>query len=307
MKKKDVKKRNTPNNKKAGAKRPPRGVVNGIEYPSTNGGQATGDTHSPKQAKVKADKQPKPKRQKPERKGRRAVRRQKNRTRLITFALVLALLVICIFISLKVLFIVQKVEVVGSTHYSAEEVAGFCAIPMEENIFRVDIDTIGKTLPENFTYIESAKAQRKLPNKILITIVDAVPTYYVAQGSEEGTNTLYTIYSRMFKPLTTQSAMPDGLVCVDVNMDDEECTQTFHQLIKIIDDNGYANVTKIGVQSISEMYIEYDNRIIVNLGTMLDMEYKLKMAYHVLQDEISVEEHGTIDATASGQVVYKMG
>ena len=53
-----------------------------------------------------------------QRKSRKTVRKQRNRHLLATAVLVIILLAICIFISLKVLFIVRHVEMEGSQRYN---------------------------------------------------------------------------------------------------------------------------------------------------------------------------------------------
>ena len=135
-----------------------------------------------------------------EKKSRKDIRKQKKHNAIATFILVAILIGICGYISVKVFFIVQSVDVEGSEKYSRREIANFCAIPFGENIFNVDTEYYQNALPENFTYIETATVQRKLPNKIKITVVDSVPTYYEETSVDGGT--AYTVYSQSLKPLT---------------------------------------------------------------------------------------------------------
>ncbi len=289
--------------KKTGAKRPSDAVSNRnskfIQYPSggrnARGGQGMkGKKKNPKRPQTREELQ---------RKSRKTIRRQRNRYRLVTFVLVTILLAICLFISLKVLFIVHSVESVGSERYDAEEIVAFCAIPMEENIFAIDTETLETALYENFTYIEKADIQRKLPDKILITVTDSVPTYYAENLS--GELSTYTIYSQNFKKLTVQAAAPVGLMGLIGNLEDESVQETVNRLIKIIDENGYTGVTALVVNSSSDISIVYSDRVTVKIGTMLDIEYKMKMAFHVINNELGSDDAGVIDSTQAGSAVFK--
>lgn len=235
---------------------------------------------------------------------RKTARKRKTQQRIITVVLTTILLAICIFISLKVLFIVREVQVGGSERYTQQEILDYCAIPLEENIFSIDIDTISSSLVENFTYIETAVVKRRLPDKIQITITDSLPTYYQQVGTEDGALT-YTVFSQNFKKLTTQAQKPENLLCIAADLADEATVDTLNQLIEIKAKLDFSDITKIEIITTSNIQMLYQDRITIQLGTMLDMEYKLKMAKHVLANEIETEVHGALDCTKAGSAVIK--
>lgn len=234
---------------------------------------------------------------------RRNLRRQKLRRRIATAFLVSIMLAICIYISLKVLFIVHDVQATGSERYTSEEIIEYCAIPLEENIFKIDVNTLSALLVENFTYIEKADVRRRLPDKIQITITDSVPTYYMQ--SMQGETAFYTVYSQNFKKLTVQSQQPDGLMWVSADIDNTAQTEIVYTLIDLLKTSEFNDITKIDIVSDSNIQLVYQNRITVKLGTMLDMEYKLKMSKYVLLNEVEDTVHGTLDSTKAGTSVIK--
>ena len=298
MKKSNGKKHNR-TVKKAGSRRPPETVSknNVIQYPSRNIkiSPEGGKTHK-KKLKQKPDANS-------QRKSRKTIRKQRNKHIFATTVLLIILLLICIFISWKVLFVVRDVEVVGSEKYTEDEVLAYCAIPMERNIFEIDTEMLSESLPDEFTYIDSAKVQRKLPDKILITITDSIPTYYSEVINEEIST--FIIYSQNFKELTKQSAASEGLINISVNLENEGSKEVLLQVIEKLETNGYDKFTKIAVTDSGEVTITYDGRIEVKLGTMLDMDYKLKMSYRVLREELSETDKGILDSTQGGSAVFK--
>ena len=237
------------------------------------------------------------------RKSRKTVRKQRNRHILATTVLVAILLAILVFISLKVLFIVRHVEMQGSGRYTQEEIINYCAVPLEENIFKIDTATLEQNLPLEFTYVESARVQRKLPDKILITITDSIPTYYGI--NYEGELETYTIYSQGFKQLTVQAAAPDGLMGIDADLSDRSVKETLEGVISRLSQSGYTGVTMIKVDSAGDISVVYDNRIQINLGTVLDIDNKLKMSFYVINNELGREDRGVIDSTQAGSCVFQ--
>ena len=292
---KNERRNSTQNMKKAGITHPSKTVSDPnkfIQYPgnvqSTPGGKKTlkpnpaNDSH---------------------RKSRKTVRKQRNRHILATAVLVAILLAILVFISLKVLFIVRHVEMQGSGRYTQEEIINYCAVPLEENIFKIDTATLEQNLPLEFTYVESAKVQRKLPDKILITITDSIPTYYGI--NYEGELETYTIYSQGFKQLTVQAAAPDGLMGIDADLSDRSVKETLEGIISRLSQSGYTGVTMIKVDSAGDISVVYDNRIQINLGTVLDIDYKLKMSFYVINNELGREDRGVIDSIQAGSCVFQ--
>lgn len=238
-----------------------------------------------------------------QRKSRKTVRKQRNRHLLATAVLVAILLAILVFISLKVLFIVRHVEMQGSERYTQAEIINYCAVPLEENIFKIDTATLEQNLPLEFTYVESARVQRKLPDKILITITDSIPTYYGI--NYEGQLETYTIYSQGFKQLTTQAAAPSGLIGIDADLSDAASKETLDSIIEKLSQSGYTGVTMIKVNSTCDISLIYDNRVQINLGTVLDIEYKLKMSFYVINNELTETDRGVIDSTQAGSCVFQ--
>ena len=286
--------------KRAGSKKQKNAVsaLNTIEYPVQSIQKSPSTT--PKNKKKIKNQSATPQNTK---KSRKTIRKHRNKRIFATIILVSILLFICIFISLKVLFVVRDVEVVGSEKYSQDEILAYCVIPLEQNIFEVDTEVFEKNLPNEFTYIENAKVQRKLPDKILITITDSIPTYYTEIVEDEIST--YVIYSQNFKRLMEQSAAPDELVRISANLENEESKNLILQIIGKLEKQGYDKVTGIIVNEKNDVSITYDGRIEVKLGTMLDIEYKLKMSYHILQNELNDTDKGVIDATQAGSAIFK--
>ncbi len=237
----------------------------------------------------------------PPKKSRKTIRKQRNRRILISVIAVLSLLAVGTFLSLRLLFIVREVEVTGTERYTPEEIISFCAIPLEENVFLINTDEYEKTLPENFTYIESAVVKRKLPDKISIEVKDAVPSYYTVHP--EGDTLVYTVYSRGFKELTRQAQRPEGLVLIDADISDKATKKNLNALIKAIRREGCEGITGIHATG-TEVSAVYEGRLTFSMGSVTDLDYKLRLAYTVATENLEPGQRGTIDCSTRGSAIF---
>ena len=65
------------------------------------------------------------------------------------------------------------------------------------------------------------------------------------------------------------------------------------------------NITAVSVSDEGMVGAIYDDRIEIDFGTVLDIDYKIKMCKKILDEKIPEGEKGAIDATEGGEVVYK--
>ncbi len=238
---------------------------------------------------------------------RKLERKRKNERFITVFILSSLLFIICAVISVRVLFVVRNVEAYGSQRYSEEEMIAYCDIPPEISLFTVDIDLLEERIYEDFTYVDKVDVRYSLPDTISIEIEDAVMTYYLIVDKEDsGADvTKYDIYSQSLKHLTSQAVKPAELFGIKADIEDEEIIQLAIDIREIIEANGYNPMKEIYIESIANIQIVYDNRIVIQLGTMLDLEYKLQLANHVITNELLEDDTGVLDCTKAGEAIYK--
>lgn len=237
--------------------------------------------------------------QPPKRVSRKDLKRRRIIKRVLSFFALIAVIATAFYFAMEMLFVVKEINVSGSNIFTAEEITGFIAIPEEENIFRTDAEEIENRIEEEFTYIESAKVIKRLPERIEIIITDSTESYYTVQED------IYKIYSQNFKYLRNSSEPPVGTIWIDTDISDEEKMSTVKQLVELFRKYEMTEVTKISCSEDNVIGAVYADRFEIDFGTMLDIDYKIKMCRKVLEEKIDTEEKGTIDATAGGEIVYK--
>lgn len=238
-------------------------------------------------------------RQSPKRVSRKTIRRRRAVKRTLGLILVLAVVVAAVVASMKLLFVVRSTQVTGSNIFTEKEILDFLAIPQEENIFTINSDRLSSSLVEEFTYIESVQVNKRLPDRIEIQITDCTESFYTTADNS------CTVYSQGFKQLRNSTQPPVGAVWLDIEMDNADKLDTVKKLLTLFEKYSFDLVTGISVSDDGMIFVTYDNRFDIDFGTMLDIDYKIKMCKKVLDEKIPTGEKGTIDATEGGEVVYK--
>ena len=142
--------------------------------------------------------------QSPKRVSRKTLRRRRMIKRLLGMLAVAVVAAAAIFAAMKLLFVVRTVDIKGIDIFTVKEISDFVAIPQEENIFKIDTEAIEISLVEEFTYIDSAKVIKRLPDRIDITLEDSHESFYAIENDK------YAVYSQSFKKLRNSSEPPQG-------------------------------------------------------------------------------------------------
>lgn len=237
--------------------------------------------------------------QPPKRVSRKTLRRKRFIKRTIGLAVGLVVIGVSFYASAKLLFVVKTVNVVGSEMFTAKEITDFMAIPEEESMFRVDGDKLEQELMAEFKYLEEVKIVKRFPDIIDVELTDSVESYYTLE------NNGYRIYSQNFRYLRNGTEPPLDTVWLDLDTENTEKLEQAKNLLDLLYKNGMDKVSKVSVHDENSLTVEYDSRITIELGTVLNIEHKIKMCNKIIAEKIPEGEHGTIDATNSGEAVYR--
>lgn len=236
--------------------------------------------------------------QSPKRVSRKAIRRRRLIRRIAGLVFGVIVIGVSFYVSAKLLFVVKTVNVTGSEIFTSKEITDFMAIPMEESMFKVDTDKLETDLLAEFKYLEEASIEKRFPDIIEVTLTDSEESYYTVDDN------VYRIYSQNFRYLRNGTEPPLDTVWLELDMENSEKMEQAKNLIEQLSKNGMENITKISVRDENSLSAEYDNRITMEFGTVLDIEYKIKMCNKIISEKIPAGEHGTINATNSGEAVY---
>lgn len=228
--------------------------------------------------------------------------------KLIVLYFILAIVFICAFFYfvVTVLFNVDKINVVGNTMYENNDIIKTSGIKKGDNLFDVDVKYAEDKLYSVYSYIEKADVKRNFPNGITINITEATP--FAALEDSDGFTLLSTNGKVMERGL---EELPNGIIVVrgmsTVN-NTEDDKKKFDLLVTIMDYMNKLSMKKYNLIDLTDtlnMVLVFNNRIKVELGNELELEYKLQFADNIINEKIPDMGYYLLDASTPGKIMTK--
>lgn len=228
-------------------------------------------------------------------------RRRKRRRLKVQFYIIL----LCIFLSIigvlayTVLFPTQKITVTGQSRYSTDEILNISDIRIGKSIFQIDTNSVKSRIQTALPYIDNVEISRKLPYEILIKVSDAVPCYAFAHENS------YFLVSETGKTLEKVADKPEGVIIVSglrinspvaghyIEYSDSDQRLLLEQLQQGIMSRELG-INYIDLADTVDIKLVYENRILIELGSSIELGYKLAHMAAVL-NEIGPDDEGTLN------------
>lgn len=253
---------------------------------------------------------------------RAAVRRRRAIRRLTALALLLCVIGVGVYLTVTMLFKINTLEVavdgevvqeVGG--YSSAEILQALGVHAEENIFSFDPAEKAAALEKQFPLLENIQVERDYPNTVVVRtnaatavyamqtsggwlslsaglkILDqdsAQPDLIILCGGEPVSTTPGTQLEFETGPSgpSSGSAVSDSTASSEAGPPTDKRIESLNTLLTALDSSELgADVTRIEFEDPEQMAFLYQGRISVLLGTLNELDYKLRLAKYVLLNE----------------------
>ena len=253
---------------------------------------------------------------------RAAVRRRRAIRRLTALALLLCVIGVGVYLTVTMLFKINTLEVavdgevvqeVGG--YSSAEILQALGVHAEENIFSFDSAEKAAALEKQFPLLENIRVERDYPNTVVVRtnaatavyamqtsggwlslsaglkILDqdsAQPDLIILCGGEPVSTTPGTQLEFETGPSgpSSGSAASDSAASSEAGPPTDKRLESLNTLLTALDSSELgADVTRIEFEDPEQMAFLYQGRISVLLGTLNELDYKLRLAKYVLLNE----------------------
>lgn len=216
-------------------------------------------------------------------------------------AIFAVVLIIGVVLSLTVLFKTEKIEVEGDKYYYEDQIIAFSGVEYQKNIFVEALSADTENITKNLPYVEKAEVTFSVPDTIIIKITNAVPSYVIENGSE------YLIISstgRILDSVTDNSDKLPLLKCEKldsakpgdyVSFSDDNIPEILETVTKSLSANNVKNITAFDVTDTANIMLVYDDRITINLGLPEDIDYKIRTAITIINDNLDPNNTGTVE------------
>lgn len=230
--------------------------------------------------------------------------KQIKRKRIIIYSSIfLAVLIICVVLSLTVLFKTEKIDVQGDEYYYKDQIVAFSNVQLEQNIFIAAIGSTPKQIIDNLPYVEDAKVGFNIPDTVTITIKNAVPSYVIKNGDS------YLVVSSKGRILESVADNSKGLpelksddlktteVGKYVDFSDKNVPEILENVSESLRENEVTDVKGFDITNPANIALNYDNRIEIKLGLPEDINYKIKTAMTIINEKLDPNNTKTIAGT----------
>ena len=253
---------------------------------------------------------------------RAAIRRRRAIRRLTALALLLCVIGVGVYLTVTMLFKINTLQVVSDGAvvsevggYSSAEILEALGVHAEENIFSFDPAEKAAALEKQFPLLENIRVERDYPNTVVVRtnaatavyamqtsggwlslsaglkILDqdsAQPDLIILCGGEPVSTTPGTQLEFETGPSgpSSGSAASDSAASSEAGPPTDKRLESLNTLLTALDSSELgADVTRIEFEDPEQMAFLYQGRISVLLGTLNELDYKLRLAKYVLLNE----------------------
>ncbi|MEG2074574.1 MAG: FtsQ-type POTRA domain-containing protein [Angelakisella sp.] len=258
-------------------------------------------------------------------------RKKRGRKILATAAFLLTVSAIAAVICLAMFFNITDISVAGLLEYTPEEVIAITGIKKGQNIFAVDDKAVTQAIHSAFPYVDTVKVVRLLPTTVELVITETKaelvmvnsPASYTLIGGNGRVLRQRTDVSTEGLPIfigADISSLPEGQTISQKELEKASAAagadkslepfcntmlkavgslNTAQYLLSAAKETEFDKVSYYDVGDNLSVSLLYDNRVLVELGSELELDYKMQFGKKVL-GELGESFCGTVNLSTAG-------
>ena len=244
--------------------------------------------------------------------GARRRKRKKRSYTLYYLLLLFFVLISGITLSVTVFFNIETIEVTGNKLHNSEEIIRHSGLEKGNNLFRINTEKAEDKLIAAFQDIDSVTITKKFPSSLIIAVTDANATYYLL---DENGFTAVSKGGRVLKKGVPATETKDGTIVIGIDgknlklgsyidkkkNQNYELLETIGKALKAAKLN---EITEINIQNDVDLSVCYQNRLIIKLGNISELSYKLNFARNIIETKLTKTDTGIIDASKASKIYY---
>lgn len=238
--------------------------------------------------------------------------RLKQQRRRALVVLVLSVVLVSVILFLTPIFNIKTVTVEGNRLVSSEQFQELLKPLVGENLFRSGGGKMKKLLKSN-SYIDTVDVQKKLfPPSVNVKVTEYVPASMMrAEGALLLVNSELRVLSDDGKmpepvPVVTGFSVKSFKIGENVKTDDNEKREVLKTILSTLEATGIMDkVIEINISDMSDITMNYDDRIEVLCGSSLDMERKIRLFREtIMSNALAENARGTMNLKEVGKALY---
>ena len=237
---------------------------------------------------------------------KRNSRRRRRRRGSGVFVTLLCSVIImaAVLTAMTIFFKIRTVTIVGESRYSKEQIVEASGISMGQNMFLFNKFASVSRIFAACPYLDDITMRRRLPDEMEITITECVPVAAMQSGES-----YYIIDAggKLLEQTDAQGAagyclikgvgLTDPVVGKKAIFSEEEKQKPLQTILNTAQKSDILNeIREIDLEKIFEIRLAYSERFTVYLGTVENLEKKVRFLSVCIED-LGPEERGIIDVS----------
>ncbi len=210
-----------------------------------------------------------------------------------------------LIVSSTTLFKIEDILVEGESRYGDNDIIKSSNIHNGENLFFVKIKKIQETIQYEFPYIGEVEIKKKIPNKVIICVEEKSPIVEIEYNEQ------YLLVNKNRKIVDITNKKVDNICLIrginienpekgrNIKFKNEETEFLSEEIINTVKKHEIDKIDLIDISNPMHIYMDYDKRIKLELGSFENLDYKIKTASVILKDKLNDNDKGTLDLTLS--------
>ncbi len=224
--------------------------------------------------------------------------------RVLFYALtIILLLAVCCILSLTVFFKIDEIEVEGTTRYDNNDIIASSMINKGDNWILCNTGPGEKEIWEKFPYIEKVSIHKKLFDKIVIAVEEAVPTSVIESDgkyvllSESGKIIDIADSKQTDVPMIMGAKLETPELSSAVHYKNENVEEYLEEILKAADKYHLGTLEIIDISNLAKISLQRQNGLKIILGPPESIDYKMKTAQKIIEKSLSEEDKGILDVS----------
>lgn len=242
----------------------------------------------------------------------RGAKTRKNRNYGLYYFLVVAIVVSLLVIAVLNLGLkVKQIDVSGTDVYTAQEVITASSLVIDSGLFSFDKEETGEKIENSLPYVDQAKVSRKWFNIVKIEITQAQPrSIYIKDNTFFLVSDKNKVLSAAKEQQLPKYTLVRGIEIESANIGsevvfaDEFLMVRIEELFAVLEKYDL-KVLEIDFSNINNVKLNYQQRIILELGYPDNLDEKINMAKNTIKKEISNANKGILNLSIANQAYFR--
>lgn len=243
-----------------------------------------------------------------------ARRRRAKRRRALVFS-VLLLLAAGIWVLVAFVFKISDIQVTGGSIYDESVILDNFSCRPGDNLFAFNSTAAAAQLAAALPYLETVRITRMPPGTVTIEVTPSVEAYFFVG---EGVGVITSPSLKVLRMGDNTGGLPEvrGAVFGDpapgqpLAFAEQAQADAVGGLLAALRDSQLQNYTALEVGDIYNISLRCENRFVLQLGTSVGLDYKLRLSAEAIYNRLAADATGLLDASSaytSRSVYYTPG